>query len=137
MTALTTPRNATLATGETVSRVGTLLTLDSTNNKVKKMTEGDIVIGVSLDESERDASGLVTGGLVGYDPVGGVLMVASKTGQTYTTGLLVYGGDADGLANDDSNSSAKKLVGVYVGEGVVTTADGDLIPVATAGAATA
>lgn len=137
MTALTTPRNATLATGETVSRVGTLLTLDSTNNKVKKMTEGDIVIGVSLDESERDASGLVTGGLVGYDPVGGVLMVASKTGQTYTTGLLVYGGDADGLAYDDSNSSAKKLVGVYVGEGVVTTADGDLIPVATAGAATA
>jgi hypothetical protein len=137
MTALTTPRNATLATGETVSRVGTLLTLDSTNNKVKKMTEGDIVIGVSLDESERDASGLVTGGLVGYDPVGGVLMVASKTGQTYTTGLLVYGGDADGLAYDDSNTNAKKLVGVYVGEGVVTTADGDLIPVATAGAATA
>lgn len=137
MTALTSPRNATLKTGETVARAGTCLTLDSTNNKVAIATEGDIIIGVSTDESERDASGLVTGGLVSYDPVGGVLMVAAAASQTFTTGLLVYAGDASGLAYDDSNSNAKKLLGVYVGEGAASTSAGDLIPVATNSAATA
>lgn len=140
MTALSTPRNATLASGVTVTKAGLCLTNDSTNNKVKLAAEGDVVIGISADESERDSSGLVSGGLISYYPVGGVIMIASKTGQTYTTGLKVYAGTTsvnDGFAYDDDNSAARKLVGVYVGEGVVTTADGDLIPVATAGAATA
>lgn len=137
---LNNPRNATLATSVTVTKAGLCLTNDSTNNKLKLAAEGDVVVGISADESERDSSGLVAGGLVSYYPLGSVIMVASKTGQTYTTGLKVYVGTTsvnDGYAYDDSNSSARKLLGIYVGEGTVTTADGDLIPVMTAGAATA
>ena len=37
----------------------------------------------------------------------------------------------------DSNDHSSKLLGIYVGEGAASTTAGDLIPVMTAGAATA
>lgn len=129
MTAMNTPRNATLKAGITVVGSGYLLTNDSTNNKLDLTAAGEVALGVSLDESERDASGLVAGGTVGYTPLGGVLMVASATGQTYTTGVAVYAG-AGGLATAASGGGVKKI-GLYIGEGKTTSADGDLIPVMT------
>lgn len=130
MTALNTPRNATLKAGSTVTGIGYLLAVDGTNT-LDNSAVTEVCIGVSADESERDASGLVVGGLVSYYPLGGVLMCASATGITWTTGATVYVG-AGGLATATAGSNKK--LGLYVGEGTTTTADGDLIPVMTAGA---
>ena len=128
MTAMNTPRNATLKSGLTVVGAGYLLTNDGTDNKLDLTAAGEVALGVSMDESERDASGLVSGGTVGYTPLGGVLMVASGTGITWTTGLTVYAG-AGGLATATAGSNKK--IGLYIGEGTATSANGDLIPVMT------
>lgn len=129
MTALNSPRNASLKAGLTVTGAGYILTNDGTNNKLDLTAAGEVALGVSADESERDASGLVTGGLVSYYPMGGVLMVASAASQTYTTGLTVYAG-AGGLLTTTAGSNKK--VGLYIGEGVVTSSSaGDLVPVMT------
>ena len=128
MAAMNTPRNATLKSGTTVVGAGYLLTNDGTNNKLDLTAAGEVALGVSMDESERDASGLVSGGTVGYTPMGGVLMIASAASQTYTTGLTVYAG-AGGLLTTTAGSNKK--VGLYIGEGKTTSADGDLIPVMT------
>jgi len=133
MTALNTPRNGTLKAGSTVSGIGYLLAQDGTNT-LDLSAATEVCIGVSADESERDASGLVSGGKVAFYPLGGVLMVASKTGLTWALGDTVYV-DAGGLASKTVGSNKK--LGLYVGEGTTTTADGDLIPVMTAGAAIA
>ena len=73
-------------------------------------------------------------------------MVQSAISQTYTTGCLVYVG-ANGLATATAGSN--KVLGIYVGEGQATDGallatansasltEGVLIPVMTAGAATA
>lgn len=131
MTALSTPRNATLKAATTVSGIGYLLTNDTTSNKLDLTAATEVCLGVSADESERDSTGLVAGGLVSYYPLGGVLMCASGTGITWTTGATVYVG-ASGLATATAGSNKK--LGLYVGEGTTTTANGDLIPVMTAGA---
>ena len=128
MTDLSAPRNATLKSGTTVVGQGYILTNDSTNNKLDLTAAGEVALGVSADESERDSTGLVSGGLVGFRPLGGVLMVASGTGITWTTGATVYAG-AGGLATATAGSNKK--IGLYIGEGTATTADGDLIPVMT------
>jgi len=133
MTALNTPRNGTLKAGSTVSGIGYLLAQDGTNT-LDLSAATEVCIGVSADESERDASGLVSGGKVAFYPLGGVLMVASKTGLTWALGDTVYV-DAGGLASKTVGSNKK--LGLYVGEGTTTSADGDLIPVMTAGAAIA
>lgn len=83
-----------------------------------------------------DSSGLVTaaGARVGFRPLGGVMMIASKASQTFTTGLPVYADNSGLVADgDDSGSdSAGKIIGIYIGEGVTTSASaGDLIPVMT------
>jgi hypothetical protein len=62
-------------------------------------------------------------------------MVQSEASQTYTTGLLVYVGAAGQAI--DSNDHSSKVLGLYVGEGAASVSAGDLIPVMTAGAATA
>lgn len=132
---LTNPRNATLKAGTTVTAVGYLLSNDGTNNTMDLCAAGEICLGVSADESERDASGLVSGGTVGYNPVGGVIMCAALKSETYTTGITVYAG-AGGLATVTAGSNKK--LGIYIGEGVATSStDGDLVPVNTQGAAIA
>lgn len=129
MTDMSAPRNATLKAGLTVTGPGYILTNDSTNNKLDLTAAGEVALGVSADESERDASGLVTGGKVAYRPMGGVLFIASAASQTYTTGLTVYAG-AGGLLTTTAGSNKK--VGLYIGEGEVTSSSaGDLVPVMT------
>ena len=132
------PRNATLKTGTTVSGPGLLLVNDSTSNTVDLCADGEIAIGVSAGDSTRDVDGTLqtaAGALVSYYPLGGVLMVQSEAGQTYTTGLTVYVG-ASGQCID-SNDHTSKALGLYVGEGAATVAAGTMIPVMTAGAAIA
>lgn len=133
------PRNATLKTGETISGAGYILTHEGTTNTLKPSADATVPVGISAGDSTRDVDGTLqtsAGALVSYYPLGGVLMVASKASQTYTTGLKVYAG-AGGLALDSQDNS-EKVLGIYVGEGVTTSSsDGDLVPVATAGAATA
>ena len=129
MTALNSPRNATLKSGTTVTGPGYILTNDSTNNTLDLTAAGEVALGISADESERDSSGLVSGGLVSFYPLGGVLMVAAAASQTLTTGLTVYAG-AGGLLTTTAGSNKK--LGLYIGEGVVTgSAAGDLVPVMT------
>lgn len=130
MTALNTPRNGTLKAGSTVSGIGYLLAQDGANTlDLSALTE--VCLGVSADESERDASGLVSGGMVSFYPLGGVLMCASEDATTWALGDTVYVG-AGGLCTATAGSNKK--LGLYVGEGTTTTAAGDLIPVMTAGA---
>ncbi len=130
------PITATLKDSTTVSGVGYLLTMDSTNNKLDLTANDEIAIGVSMGESSRDADGTLetSGATVSFVPMNGVIMVASQASQTYTTGLLVYA-QASGLAG--TTSSSRKLIGVYVGTGEVTSSSaGDLIPVNVTQAAT-
>tara|TARA_R110000822_G_scaffold78315_2_gene187600 strand:- start:513 stop:938 length:426 start_codon:yes stop_codon:yes gene_type:complete len=128
-------RNAILKTGTTVVGAGYLLTNDSTNNTLDLVTWGELVMGVSAGESERDSTGLVTaaGATVGFRPLGGVMMVASKASQTWTTGLPVYADDGGLVADGDDSggSTAGKIIGYYIGEGATGGAAGDLIPVMT------
>lgn len=142
------PRNATLKDSEVVRGLGRLLTNDGITNTLETTDATDICVGVSAGESSRDADHdfETTGATVSYFPLGGVLMVQSAVSQTYTTGKLVYVG-ADGLATTTAGSN--KLLGIYVGEGKTTGSsllatanstsltEGELIPVMTAGAATA
>lgn len=129
MTALSTPRNATLKSALTVTGPGYILTNDSTNNKLDLTAAGEVALGVSADESERDSSGLVAGGLVSFYPLGGVLMVASAASQTLTTGVTVYAG-AGGLLTTTAGSNKK--IGLYIGEGETTSSSaGDLVPIMT------
>ena len=131
------PRNGTVKDSVTFSGAGLLVNNDGTNNTLDIAGDGEIAIGVTAAESSRDADGAyeTTGATVAYYPLGGVLMVQSEASQTYTTGLLVYVG-ASGQCID-SNDHSSKLLGIYVGEGAASTSAGDLIPVMTAGAATA
>ena len=144
----TDPRNATLKDSEVVRGLGRLLVNDGTTNKLETSDATDICVGVSAGESSRDADHdfETTGATVSFFPVGGVLMVQSAVSQTYTTGCLVYVG-ANGLATATAGSN--KVLGIYVGEGEATDGnllatandatltEGNLIPVNTAGAATA
>lgn len=142
------PRTATLKDAEVIRGLGRLLVNDGTTNTLETTDATNICIGVSAGESSRDADHVfeTTGATVSYFPVGGVLMVQSAASATYTSGCLVYVG-ADGLATATAGSN--KVLGIYVGEGQTTGSallatansasltEGELIPVNTAGAATA
>jgi len=133
------PRSITLKDAETVSGIGLIITNDSTNNTAKIHPGGAVVpIGITVGESSRDADQAfeTTGATVSFMPLVGVQMVQSKASQTYTFGLPVYAG-ASGLLLDSQDSSDKKI-GIYVGEGEVTSsANGDMVPVLLSGVALA
>ena len=132
------PRNATLKASTTGSGPGLCLVNDSTNNTLDLCADGEICIGVSAGDSTREVDGdlqTAAGAVVAYYPLGGVLMVQAEASQTFTTGLLVYVGAYGQVI--DSNDHTSKVLGIYVGEGAASTSAGDLIPVMTAGAATA
>ena len=129
------PRNFDVKASVTFAGAGLCVNQDSTNNTVDVCGYGELCIGVTADESSRDSAGTLetTGATVSVYPLGGVLMVQSEALQTYTTGLIVYVGAAGQVI--DSNDHSSKILGVYVGEGAASTTAGDLIPVATHGAA--
>jgi len=129
--------NMDLKTSTTVAGAGMCLVNDSTNNTVDLSADGEICIGISADESSRDAAGTLeaSSATVSMYPRGGVLLVQAEASQTFTTGLLVYVGDGGQVI--DSNDHSSKILGIYVGSGAASTTAGDLIPVMTAGAATA
>ena len=129
------PRNFDVKASVTFAGAGLCVNQDSTNNTVDVCGDGELCIGVTADESSRDSAGTLEtpGATVSVYPLGGVLMVQSEALQTYTTGLIVYVGAAGQVI--DSNDHSSKILGVYVGEGAASTTAGDLIPVATHGAA--
>jgi len=144
----TDPRTITLTDGTKIRGLGRILTNDSTNNTVIESGAATIAVGVSAGESSRDADHVLeaASATCSMFPLGGVLMVQSEASKTYTVGCLVYA-KANGLASPTANSS--KVLGIYVGTGQTTGAallapanesaltEGELIPVMTAGAATA
>ena len=80
-------------------------------------------------------------------PLGGVQYVQAKAGDAFNPGDLVYV-DAAGLVTITATS--RKILGIFVGEPIAATAalvlngagdatasEGEMIPVMTAGAATA
>ena len=132
------PISAVLKTGTTVSGPGLCLVNDGTSNTLDLSADGEIAIGISAGDSTRDVDGTLStaaGATVSFYPLGGVLMVQSEASQTYTTGLLVYVGASGQVIDGDEHSS--KVLGIYVRDGASSTSAGDLIPVMTAGAATA
>ena len=128
--------NMDLKASTTVSGAGLCLVNESTSNTVDLCADGEICIGISADESSRDAAGDLetSSATVAMYPLGGVLLVQAEASQTFTTGLLVYVGASGQVI--DSNDHTSKVLGVYVGSGAANTSAGDLIPVATGGAAT-
>jgi len=143
------PINMVLKTGTTIKGPGKIIGVYDTSG-VDLAINNEIAIGVSAGDSSRDADGALetaAGATVAVYPLGGVLMVQSKAGDSYNPGTLVYV-DASGLAT--TTSTSRKLLGVYVGPAGVTGAalvangvgdsgasEGTMIAVMTAGAATA
>lgn len=121
----TKPRSATLKTGTIVYGAGKLLTMDGTGNTVDLTANGEVCLGVSAGDSSRTSTSALqtaAGATVSYYPLGGVLMVQSMNGLTYTLGQVVYA-MANGLATNASANSVKKI-GVYVGSGEASGALG-------------
>ena len=145
----TDPVSMVLKTGTTIKGPGKIIGVYDTSG-VDIAQNNEIAIGISAADSTRDADGALqtaAGATVSVFPLGGVLQVQSKAGDSYNPGTLVYV-DADGLAT--TTSSSRKLLGVYVGPAGVTGAalvvngagdsgasEGTMILVMTAGAATA
>jgi predicted RecA/RadA family phage recombinase len=124
-------RTGTMKAGASSAlQAGLCLHIDGTNT-FDVCEQSDVVIAVTADEQERDSSGLVAGGSIGYYTLGGVLMLASKRATSYAVGGFVYADD-NGLVAAAQAGSSKK-VGIYVGAGALTTGDtdGDLIAVDT------
>lgn len=132
------PRTITMKSGvSSATQAGLCLHIDGAGT-FEVCGEDDPVLFITADEQERDVSGLVAGGSCSAYTLGGVLMVASKVGQSYTTGLAVYA-TASGLVtdSDDKSGTGAKKVGIYVGTGHSSTLAGELIPVDTSFAAKA
>ncbi|MAK37286.1 MAG: hypothetical protein CMC15_14120 [Flavobacteriaceae bacterium] len=151
MVSLTDPVNMTLKTGEVVKGPGKIIGVyDTTGVRVTATGANEIGIGISAGASSRDADGALdtnAGATVAVYPMGATMYVQSLNGLTWSVGDLVYA-DANGLASQ--TSSSQKVIGVYVGEGELTTTalvvngagdsgatEGNMILVATSGAATA
>ena len=120
-----------------LTKEGLALVKNGSANTVELSTTVDDTIIGFLDQPVVDESQTAratrSGEHVGVFPVGSgkIVYVASLTGMTWTLGAAVYNGQTAGTAgcvNTSSANSATK-VGHYVGSGVVTTADYELIPI--------
>ena len=127
--------NYDLKASTTVTKAGYIMTHDSTNNTLDLAATGEIGLCISADESSRDAAGDLetSSATVAAYPLGGVLLVAAKASDVFTTGITVYVG-AGGLVTVTAGSDKK--LGLYVGSGETATAVAGetLVAVATAGA---
>ena len=93
--------------------------------------KADVPIGVTIDESSRDAAGALEAagtGTVSIVPLTGVQMIKCVGGGAMKTGESLYVDDNnDGYVH--TTASGAKFVGYYMGEDGITPAAGDLIPV--------
>tara|TARA_R110002020_G_scaffold414044_2_gene623595 strand:- start:447 stop:857 length:411 start_codon:yes stop_codon:yes gene_type:complete len=93
--------------------------------------KADVPIGVTIDESSRDAAGALEAagtGTVSIIPLGGVQYIRCVGGGAMKTGESLYVDDAnDGFVH--TTATGAKFVGYYMGEDGITPASGDLIPV--------
>jgi len=97
----------------------------------------DKPIGVTVDESSRDSSGLEAAGTgtVSILPLTGVQYIKCVGGGQLKTGERIYTSQtaqADGFCHTDASNSST-FIGFYFGEDGITPAAGDLIAVACAG----
>lgn len=128
---------AVTASLSTFTKEGLVLIKDSAVNTLSVSTTVDDTIQGILDQPIIDDTGTVratrSGESTGVFLVGSgkIVYVASLTGMTWALGAAVYNGQTAGTAgvvNTDSSNSATKI-GHYVGVGVVTVDDYELIPV--------
>jgi hypothetical protein len=93
--------------------------------------KADVPIGVTIDESSRDAAGTLEAagtGTVSIVPLTGVQMIKCVGGGVMKTGESLYVDDSnDGFVH--TTSTGAKFVGYYMGEDGITPSSGDLIPV--------
>ena len=93
--------------------------------------KADVPIGVTIDESSRDAAGALEAagtGTVSIVPLSGVQYIKCVGGGVMKTGESLYVDDAnDGFVH--TTSTGAKFVGYYMGEDGITPTSGDLIPV--------
>jgi len=107
-----------------------------TTNAVTIITADEsITVGV-VDQktvnAEQTARAVVASEKIGIWPLGcgRIVNVRSQDAQTYTVGMLVVNSDTvDGACAITVGSTGDNVIGTYMGDGEVTTADGDLIPV--------
>ena len=96
----------------------------------------DKPIGVTIDESSRDAAGTLEAagtGTVSIIPFSGVQYIRVITNGAAKTGAPVYmaqTAEADGHCKINDAANSAQFVGYYMGEDGITPATGDLIPVA-------
>ena len=128
-----TPINLTATSGEYYLE-GSLVMV-TTNAVTIIDADESIAVGVvdqKTVDAEQTARAVVSGEKIGIWPLGcgKIVNVRSIDAQTYTVGCLVVNADAvDGACALTASSSGDMVVGVYMGDGETTTADGDLIPV--------
>ena len=98
--------------------------------------KADVPIGVTIDESSRDAAGALEAagtGTVSIVPLTGVQYIKCVGGGAMKTGESLYVDDSnDGYVH--TTASGAKFVGYYMGEDGITPAAGDLVPVLCRGA---
>lgn len=128
------PFNLTCTNAETYYEGWLYMT---TTNALTKITADESITVAVCDKNSVDDEGTakaaVTGEKKGFFPLGcgkGVY-IASQALQTYTVGCRVVNSDSvDGMCAMTAGSTGDNLVGMYMGDGEVTSAtDGDLIPV--------
>ena len=99
----------------------------------------DKPIGVTIDESSRDAAGDLEAagtGTVSILPLTGVQYIKCVGGGAMKTGEALYTSqtaESDGFCHTNAANSAT-FIGYYFGEDGITPAAGDLIPVFCRGA---
>ena len=111
----------------------------SASGLLKTASVTDTPIGVTIDESSRDAAGsleAVADATVSILPLSGIIYVKCMgiASGSVKQGMPIYvsqTADTNGFVDDDSSNSAV-LVGHYMGKGGITITAGDLIPVAVA-----
>lgn len=120
-----------------LGKEGLVLFKNSGANTLELSTTVDDAIVAVLDQPVVDITGTVkatrTGESKGVYPVGSgkIVYVSSLDAQTYTIGAAVYNAQTASTAGCVGTSSAASAtkIGHYIGSGVLTVADYELIPV--------
>ena len=128
-----TPVNSS-SLGTTFASSGLLVKRNGANIEATDL-KADIPVGVTIDESSRDANGdleAAADATVSIVPLTGVQYLVIHTAGALTIGESIYVHNAGGVAGEQgrvsTTAAAAKFVGYYMGESY-TSVSGDLIPV--------